>query len=75
MTDEGVLRWDEELASAEEIAAAREAPALSDDEREAVLDLVRWFTRRYPTYGERAAYIRRKWQEAQDLRRAGVLVP
>jgi len=63
-------RWDEELASADDIADAQRPP--TDDERQATLDLVRWFTRRYPTYAERAAYIRRKWQEAEKLRQAGV---
>jgi hypothetical protein len=64
------LAWDEQPASAEEIAAAAE-PA-SEEERTATLELVRWFNRRYPTYAERAEYIRRKWREAELLRRAGV---
>ena len=65
-----VVRWDEQLATPEEIAAVG-AP-VSDEERRAILDLVHWFTRRYPTYAERDAYIRRKWREAQMLRQAGV---
>ena len=65
------IAWDEELATPEEIAAAMESP--SEDERAAVLELVHWFSRRYPTYRERARYIRRKWLEAQQLRAAGVL--
>lgn len=32
---------------------------LTDDERERTLELVRWFTRRYPTPAERLAYVRR----------------
>jgi hypothetical protein len=37
---------------------------LSDDERDRTLELVRWFTRRYPTPAERLAYARqayRRW--------------
>lgn len=64
------LAWDEQPASAEELAALSE-PA-SEHERATVLELVRWFTRRYPTYAERAAYIRRKVREAERLRAAGV---
>lgn len=64
------VAWDEQPASAEEIAAAQREP--SDEERQAILELVHWFTRRYPTFAERDAYIRRKWREAQTLRRAGV---
>jgi hypothetical protein len=66
----GGVAWDEELATPEEIAAALQPP--TEEERAAVLDLVRWFSRRYPTYEERARYIRRKWLEAQRLRAAGV---
>jgi len=43
---------------------ARPIPA---DEAEAVADLVRWFTRRYPTGQERLAYVRRafaRWSRA-----------
>jgi len=65
-----IVPWDEQPATAEEIAAAQ-AP-LTDDERAAIRDLVRWFTRRYPTFLERHDYIRRKWREAQMLRKAGV---
>jgi len=57
-------------ATDEEIAALQHP--VSAEERDATLSLVRWFTRRYPTYAERAAYIRRKWREAEMLRRAGV---
>jgi hypothetical protein len=73
MTTSGAQAWDELPATDEEIAALRD-PA-SAEEREATLSLVHWFTRRYPTYGERAAYIRRKFREAEMLRRAGVRVP
>jgi hypothetical protein len=64
------IPWDEQPASTEDIAAAR--TPMSDEERQAILDLVDWFTRRYPTFAERDAYIRRKWREAQLLRRTGV---
>ena len=45
-----------------EEAAAYLAAPISDTEREAVLDLVRWFTRRYPTGAERLAYVRRAYR-------------
>ncbi len=48
-----------------ELRAALATP-LSADERERILDLVRWFTRRYPTGAERLAYVRRayrRWTE------------
>lgn len=32
---------------------------VSEEEREGVLEQVRWFTRRYPTALERLAYVRR----------------
>jgi hypothetical protein len=64
------IAWDEQPASLEEIAEAR-AP-MTEEERQSILDLVDWFTRRYPTFAERDAYIRRKWREAQMLRQAGV---
>ena len=35
---------------------------LTDDERERTLELVRWFTRRYPTPAERLAYVRRAYR-------------
>jgi len=34
---------------------------VSEDEREAVLGLVRWFRRRYPTPAARLAYVRRAY--------------
>ena len=62
--------WDEQPASPEEIDALK--LPIPEEERRTILDLVHWFTRRYPTFAERHAYIRRKWREAQILRRAGV---
>ena len=64
------IPWDEEPATPEDIASVG-AP-MSEEECQEILDLVHWFTRRYPTLAERDAYIRRKWREAQMLRRAGV---
>lgn len=40
----------------------RAAIPITDDERERTLELVRWFTRRYPTPGERLAYVRRAYR-------------
>ena len=36
--------------------------SIRDEEREEVLALVRWFTRRYPTGEERLAYVRRAYR-------------
>ena len=49
---------------------------LTEAEREGVLELARWFRRRYPTPIERLAYVRRafaRWRRAQGLavRKAG----
>ena len=47
-----------------------EAIPITDDERESVLALVRWFRRRYPTPAERLAYVRRayaRWRSGQGL--------
>lgn len=46
------------------VRRALEEP-ISADEREEILSLVRWFTRRYPTPVERLAYVRQayaRWQ-------------
>ncbi len=43
---------------------ARESIPISDEEREEILSLVRWFRRRYPTPLERLTYVRqatRRW--------------
>jgi hypothetical protein len=45
-----------------EEAAAYLAMPISDAERDEVLSLVRWFTRRYPTGAERLAYVRRAYR-------------
>lgn len=47
----------ERRVSVEELHAAVHGP-ISDAEREDVLSLVSWFTKRYPTGAERLAYVR-----------------
>lgn len=67
-TDEGRERlraFAERRLSPEEFEAYVRAP-ISDAERSATLELVAWFCRRYPTAGERLAYVRRayrRWAE------------
>jgi hypothetical protein len=42
---------------------------IGDAEREQVLELVRWFTRRYPTPAARLAYVRqayRRWHHSSQ---------
>ena len=53
--------------SVAELREALERP-LGEDEREDVLSLARWFTRRYPTGLDRLAYVRQaytRWHRAQ----------
>jgi hypothetical protein len=58
MTLEEIRRsWDRRLTAGEFEAYVR-AP-MSDREREEILSLADWFTRRYPTPAERLAYLRR----------------
>jgi hypothetical protein len=40
---------------------ARVAAPLTEDERASTLELVAWFTRRYPTVRERLDYVRRAY--------------
>lgn len=47
-------------ATVDEVRRALDEP-ISADEREEVLSLVRWFTRRYPTPGARLAYVRQAY--------------
>jgi hypothetical protein len=67
MTDETrdhLRRLVDRRVSRAELREALDAP-LSDAEREEILTLKRWFTRRYPTGAERLAYVRRayaRWQ-------------
>lgn len=56
----------ERVLSAEEVRAALAVP-LGQAEEEAARSLIRWFRKRYPTPGERLAYVRRayrRWQAA-----------
>ena len=46
--------------SAEEVRAYLATP-VSDEERDEILELARWFQRRYPTGAERLAYVRRAY--------------
>lgn len=46
--------------SREDARAYLDAP-ITDAERDEVLTLVRWFTRRYPTPADRLAYVRRAY--------------
>lgn len=51
-----------------EAAAYLDAP-VTEEERATVIDLVRWFTRRYPTPLERLAYVRQahaRWRPGGD---------
>ncbi len=52
----------ERRLTAAEFNAYVDAP-MSDDEREAILENIAWFTRRYPTAGERLAWCRRVMTE------------
>jgi hypothetical protein len=52
----------------EEVDQACRGP-ISDDERAEALELIRWFTTRYPTPQERLAYVRaayRRWRSATE---------
>jgi hypothetical protein len=42
---------------------------LSDAERAATLELVRWFTRKYPTPADRLGYVRRAYRRWTEPRR------
>ncbi|MGH9384007.1 MAG: hypothetical protein ACRD2N_06955 [Vicinamibacterales bacterium] len=50
----------ERRLSAKEVRAYLDAP-VSDAERDEILDLARWFQRRYPTAAERLTYVRRAY--------------
>ena len=63
MTDETrdrIRRLVDRRVSSAELREALEVP-LSDAEREEILALKRWFTRRYPTGAARLAYVRRAY--------------
>ena len=59
MTDRLAAEVNREL-TADQARAYLDQP-ITTDEREAVLGLVRWFRRRYPTPAERLAYARRAY--------------
>lgn len=59
MTGRLAAEVDRELTP-EEAQAYRDHP-ITSEERDDVLALVRWFTRRYPTPAERLAYARRAY--------------
>jgi hypothetical protein len=62
-TAELIRELTERKVSGEEIRLALRP--LGDDERDEILALVRWFTRRYPTGADRLAYVRQayaRWQ-------------
>ena len=68
---EEVTQFSERRLTPEELESYVDAP-VSDAEREEVLELVRWFTARYPTPAERLAYVRRayaRWTAQHEPRR------
>ena len=56
-----VREWSERLVSADEVREALERP-IDPEEREELMSLVRWFTRRYPTGADRLAYVRQAYE-------------
>lgn len=60
MTDDRFRQAIERLVTREELEAELER-TIGAAEREEVLSLVRWFTRRYPTPEGRLAYVRRAY--------------
>jgi hypothetical protein len=60
-----VRELSERTLTPEEADAYLTAP-MSDEERQQILDLVRWFTRRYPTGLERLAHARRAYRRWQS---------
>jgi hypothetical protein len=60
---------EERRLSIEEFDARARAP-MSDHEREDFRALVRWFTTRYPTAGDRMRAIRRRVRRLNDRRRS-----
>jgi hypothetical protein len=62
--NERIARALERQVTREELHAELRRP-IGDEEREEVLALVRWFTRRYPSGEARLAYVRqayRRWR-------------
>lgn len=67
-TAERVRELIEREVSPDELRLALDRP-LSSEERDDILALVRWFTRRYPTGAERLAYVRQayaRWKHNQS---------
>jgi hypothetical protein len=67
MTREELAALVDRSLTIEEWRAYVDAP-MSPEERASVLELVRWFERRYPTPLERLTYVRRayaRWQRLQ----------
>ena len=60
---EEVGRQAQRQLSANEFAAYVQAP-MGAEEREEILSMIRWFTRRYPTAAQRLAYARRAYRRA-----------
>jgi hypothetical protein len=58
---EAIRAASERVLSAEEAAAYLDAP-VTPEERAEGLALIAWFRRRYPTPGERLAYVRRAYR-------------
>jgi len=56
-----LLREEAERPLSREEYVRRAAVPISEHEREEIIGLIRWFTRRYPTAGERFAYARRAY--------------
>lgn len=70
MTDDRLRREIDRLVTREELEAELER-TIGAAEREEVLSLVRWFTRRYPTPEGRLAYVRRayaRWTAGHERR-------
>ena len=62
LSREEVVAWENRTLSVEEFQARSTTP-MSDHEREDFEGLVRWFTRRYPTAGDRMRAIRHRMQQ------------
>lgn len=60
MTSDRIRETIDRLVTREELTAELQRP-IDAAEREEVLSLVRWFTRRYPTADARLAYVRRAY--------------
>jgi hypothetical protein len=60
VTSDAIAREVNRLVSRQELQEALEGP-ISAEERQAFVELFRWFTRRYPTGEARLEYIRRAY--------------